>query len=55
VQGRENNFSRPTQIVEAQRWIINKHGEVTLTAYSPTATPHKIGSSSFGCQPPIAK
>ena len=55
VQGGKNNSPRPTQIVEAQGWIINKHGEVTLTAYSPTATPHQIGSSSFGCQPPIVK
>ena len=55
VQGGENNSSRPTQIVEAQGWIINKKGEVTLTAYAPTATPHQIGSSSFGCQPPIVK
>ncbi|WP_407883113.1 beta strand repeat-containing protein, partial [Scytonema sp. NUACC26] len=52
---RGNNFSRPTQIVEAQGWIIDKNGEVTLTAYAPVATPHKVGSSSHGCQPPIAK
>ena len=55
VQGGKNNFSRPTQIVEAQGWIINKKGEVTLTAYSPIATPHQVGSSSFGCQPPTVK
>ncbi|BAY50335.1 hypothetical protein SAMD00079811_79640 (plasmid) [Scytonema sp. HK-05] len=51
----ENNSSRPTQIVEAQGWIINQNGEVILTAYAPTATPHKVGSSPLGCQPPIAK
>ncbi|AVH71561.1 two-partner secretion domain-containing protein [Nostoc sp. 'Lobaria pulmonaria (5183) cyanobiont'] len=50
----ENNSSRPTQIVEAQGWIINQNGEVILTAYAPTATPHKVGSSSSGCQSPIA-
>ncbi|MEH2247679.1 two-partner secretion domain-containing protein [Nostoc sp.] len=53
-QGGENNFSRPTQILEAQGWIINQNGEVTLTAYPSTAAPHKVGSSSLGCQPPIA-
>ena len=54
-RGGENNSSRPNQIVEAQGWIINQNGEVVLTAYAPTATPHKVGSSSNGCQPPIAK
>ncbi|MBR8833330.1 MAG: filamentous hemagglutinin N-terminal domain-containing protein [Stigonema ocellatum SAG 48.90 = DSM 106950] len=54
-RGRENNSSLPNQIVEAQGWIINQNGEVVLTAYAPTATPHKVGSSSNGCQPPIAK
>ncbi|MEH2286837.1 two-partner secretion domain-containing protein [Nostoc sp.] len=50
----ENDSSRPTQIVEAQGWIINQNGEVTLTAYPSTATLQKVGSSSLGCQPPIA-
>ena len=54
-RGGENNSSRPTQIVEAQGWIINQNGEVELIAYAPTATPHFVGSSSSGCQPPIAK
>ena len=50
----ENNSSHPTQIVEAQGWIINQNGEVTLTAYPSTVALHKVGSSSLGCQPPIA-
>jgi filamentous hemagglutinin family protein len=54
-QGGENKSLSPTQIVEAQGLIINHNGEVILTAYAPTATPHKVGSSSSGCQPPIAK
>ncbi|MEH1870697.1 two-partner secretion domain-containing protein [Nostoc sp.] len=54
-QGEENKSLSPTQIVEAQGWIINQNGEVILTAYAPTATPHKVGSSSSGCQSPIAK
>ncbi|ARV58805.1 hypothetical protein BZZ01_09275 [Nostocales cyanobacterium HT-58-2] len=54
-QGGENNSSHPTQIVEAQGWIVNQNGEVILTAYAPTAAPHKVGSSSLGCQLPIAK
>ncbi|RCJ38693.1 hypothetical protein A6770_39430 [Nostoc minutum NIES-26] len=52
---RENNSSRPTQIMEAQGWIINKNGEVTLTSNALIATPHEIGSSSVRCQPPITK
>jgi filamentous hemagglutinin family protein len=54
-QGGENKSLSPTQIVEAQGWIINQNGEVILTAYAPTATPHKVGSSSSGCQSAIAK
>lgn len=54
-QGGENKSLSPTQIVEAQGWIINQNGEVILTAYAPTATPHKVESSSSGCQSPIAK
>ncbi|MEH2445562.1 MAG: filamentous hemagglutinin N-terminal domain-containing protein [Nostoc sp.] len=50
----DNNSSRLTQIVEAQGWIINQNGEVTLTAYPSTVALHKVGSSSLGCQPPIA-
>ncbi len=34
-QGGENNSSRPTQIVEAQGWIINQNGEVILTLTLP--------------------
>ncbi|MDF5725844.1 MAG: hypothetical protein PUP91_36450 [Rhizonema sp. PD37] len=33
----ENNSSRPTQIVEAQGWIINQNGEVP-----PTATNYQV-------------
>ncbi|MDZ8221788.1 filamentous hemagglutinin N-terminal domain-containing protein [Nostoc sp. ChiVER01] len=54
-QGGENKSLSPNQIVEAQGWIINQNGEVILTAYAPTATPHKVGSSSSGCQSAIAK
>ncbi|MDF5726766.1 MAG: filamentous hemagglutinin N-terminal domain-containing protein [Rhizonema sp. PD38] len=54
-RGAAKNSSRPTQIVAAQGWIMNQNGDVILTAYAPTATPHLVGSSSFGCQPPITK
>ncbi|WP_225895946.1 two-partner secretion domain-containing protein [Dendronalium phyllosphericum] len=53
-QGGENNSLRPTEIVEAQGWIISKNGEVKLTAYPSTATPHKVGNSSLACHPQIA-
>jgi filamentous hemagglutinin family protein len=47
-QGGENNSSYPTQIVEAQSWII-ENGEVTLIANAPTMAPREVGSSLFGC------
>ncbi|OKH51630.1 hypothetical protein NIES2101_17840 [Calothrix sp. HK-06] len=47
-QKRENNSSNPTQIVEAQSWII-ENGEVTLTANAPIVAPREVGSSLFGC------
>ncbi len=39
-----NSINLPTQIVEAQGWVINPDGEVVLVATTPTVTPH---SSSF--------
>ncbi|OKH51640.1 hypothetical protein NIES2101_17895 [Calothrix sp. HK-06] len=47
---KETNSSEPTQIVEAQSWIINQNGEVILTAEPATAIPYKVGSSSSECQ-----
>ncbi|BAZ10748.1 filamentous hemagglutinin outer membrane protein [Calothrix sp. NIES-4071] len=49
-----NNSSRSTQIVEAQGWIINNKGEVTLIAKAPTTTLNKV-DSSFDCQAPMDK
>ncbi|TFI55146.1 S-layer family protein [Mastigocladus laminosus UU774] len=39
-----NSTNSPTQIVEAQGWVINPDGEVFLVATTPTVTSH---SSSF--------
>ncbi|BAZ10749.1 filamentous hemagglutinin outer membrane protein [Calothrix sp. NIES-4071] len=50
----QNNSSRSTQIVEAQGWIINNKGEVTLIAYAPTTALNKV-DSSLECQAPIVK
>lgn len=36
-------------IVEAQGWIINKKGEVVLTASVPTATPHNSWQTLANC------
>lgn len=52
---KETNSSEPTQIVEAQSWIINQNGEVILTAETTTATPYKVGSLSSECQATITK
>ncbi|MDZ8066251.1 MAG: filamentous hemagglutinin N-terminal domain-containing protein [Nostoc sp. DedQUE08] len=51
----ENKSLSPNQIMEAQGWIINQNGEVILTAYAPTATLRKVGSSSSGCQSAIVQ
>ncbi|MBW4599076.1 MAG: filamentous hemagglutinin N-terminal domain-containing protein [Calothrix sp. FI2-JRJ7] len=47
-QKRDNNSSYPTQIVEAQSWIM-ENGEVTLTVKPPTVAPRELESSSLGC------
>ncbi len=39
----------PTQLVEAQGWIINKQGQIVLTASSPTVTPQAEGFESAKC------
>ena len=39
----------PTQIVEAQGWIVDKNGDVELVAFSPTATPHSPNFNSPSC------
>ncbi|WP_248277337.1 two-partner secretion domain-containing protein [Brasilonema octagenarum] len=51
-----NLVNTPTgEIVEAQGWVVNANGDVILVADVPAVTPHKVGSPSLGCQPPIAK
>jgi large exoprotein involved in heme utilization and adhesion len=42
----------PTQIMEAQGWIINNKGEVVLTATAPTVTPHILWSTPAQCHAP---
>ncbi len=44
--------SAPTQIVEAQRWVINNKGEVVLTATAPTVTPHSHWQMPADCHAP---
>lgn len=52
---KETNSLEPTQIVEAQSWIINQNGEVILTAETATAIPYFVGSSSSECRATITK
>lgn len=42
-------ISAPTQIVEAQGWVINNKGEVVLTANAPSATPHSPWMTPANC------
>ncbi len=39
----------PAPIVEAQGWVRNAKGEVVLTAYAPTATPHNSWQKPAFC------
>ncbi|WP_017655678.1 filamentous hemagglutinin N-terminal domain-containing protein [Fortiea contorta] len=40
----------PEVIVEAQGWVTNDKGEVTLVAAVPTVTPHHLQNIPSGCQ-----
>ncbi|MCC5617182.1 filamentous hemagglutinin N-terminal domain-containing protein [Nostoc sp. CHAB 5836] len=44
-----NSVNEPTQIVEAQGWIIDANGNVVLVAEVPTATPHKSSLTAISC------
>ncbi|MGL4619330.1 MAG: filamentous hemagglutinin N-terminal domain-containing protein [Chroococcidiopsis sp.] len=41
----------PTPIVEATGWVIDRQGEVILTASNVPAQPHNSRQSSAGCKP----
>jgi filamentous hemagglutinin family protein len=40
---------RPNQIVEAQGWVVDAQGVVTLVAQAPTVTPHTLAMTSASC------
>jgi filamentous hemagglutinin family protein len=40
---------RPNQIVEAQGWVVDAQGVVTLVAQAPTVTPHTVAMTSASC------
>ncbi|MFN6461096.1 MAG: filamentous hemagglutinin N-terminal domain-containing protein [Nostoc sp. DedVER02] len=44
-----NSVNEPTQIVEAQGWVIDADGNVVLVAQVPTATPHNLSLTSKSC------
>ncbi|KOP26347.1 hypothetical protein AMR41_10955 [Hapalosiphon sp. MRB220] len=44
-----NSINSPTQIVEAQGWVVNPDGEVILVASTPTATPDSSSFTSASC------
>ncbi|MBD1919847.1 S-layer family protein [Microcoleus sp. FACHB-831] len=39
----------PNRIVEAQGWVVNEKGEVTLTAAAPAVTPHQSWQKPAKC------
>ncbi|MEH2048101.1 S-layer family protein [Nostoc sp.] len=44
-----NSVNQPTQIVEAQGWLIDANGNVVLVAQLPTITPHNSSLTSTSC------
>ncbi|HEY9650733.1 MAG TPA: S-layer family protein, partial [Coleofasciculaceae cyanobacterium] len=42
----------PQQIVEAQGWVVNAQGQVTLVAEVPNTVPHTLAINSAVCQTP---
>ncbi|MEH2013175.1 two-partner secretion domain-containing protein [Nostoc sp.] len=44
-----NSVNEPTQIVEAQGWVMDANGNVVLVAQVPTATPHNSWLNTASC------
>ncbi|WP_363318185.1 filamentous hemagglutinin N-terminal domain-containing protein [Nostoc sp. NMS4] len=44
-----NSVNEPTQIVEAQSWVMDANGNVVLVAQVPTATPHNSSLVATSC------
>ncbi|MHC5767929.1 MAG: two-partner secretion domain-containing protein [Nostoc sp.] len=44
-----NSVNEPTQIVEAQGWVIDANGNVVLVAQVPTASPHNSSLVATSC------
>ncbi len=44
-----NSVNEPTQIVEAQGWVMDANGNVVLVAQVPTTTPHNSSLTSKSC------
>ncbi|NJP19710.1 MAG: filamentous hemagglutinin N-terminal domain-containing protein [Hydrococcus sp. CRU_1_1] len=45
-----SNSPKPTQIIEAQGWLLGSDGKIVLTAKASNVTPTQIGDSSVGCR-----
>jgi hypothetical protein len=48
----EDNFIVGDRIIEAKGWVKGPNGEVILTAYPPTATPHNSWQRTIECVNP---
>ncbi|MCW5317374.1 filamentous hemagglutinin N-terminal domain-containing protein [Nostoc sp. KVJ3] len=44
-----NSVNEPTQIVEAQGWVVDANGNVVLVAQIPTASPHNSALIATSC------
>jgi large exoprotein involved in heme utilization and adhesion len=44
-----NSVNEPTQIVEAQGWVVDANGNVVLVAQVPTASPHNSSLIATSC------
>ncbi|MEH2213842.1 two-partner secretion domain-containing protein [Nostoc sp.] len=44
-----NSVNEPTQIIEAQGWVVDANGNIVLVAQVPTATPHNSSLTATSC------
>ncbi|MDF5707308.1 MAG: S-layer family protein [Nostoc sp. S4] len=44
-----NFVEQPTEIVEAQGWVVDANGNVVLVAQRPSGTPHNLALASSSC------
>jgi large exoprotein involved in heme utilization and adhesion len=49
LQSDNNVNTKPTEVVEAQGWVVDANGKITLVATAPTVTPHSSWQTPADC------